>query len=110
MPFPLALLAQPRQRGARQGIERAVACPAAVALQPTDVAMPVKLAALAVWAAARLSRAGRLNDGQPFLLHIEFIQTLLEQLTLAQREPGHLLVHQRIESLGVHGDLLQRSP
>ena len=43
---PLALLAQPRQRRARQGVERAAAGPAAVALQPTDVAMPVKLGAL----------------------------------------------------------------
>jgi hypothetical protein len=71
--------------------------------------MSVKLGALTVWAAAQFSRAGRLNDGQPFLLVIEFIQTLLEQLTLAQREPGHLLVHQRMESLGVHGYLLQGS-
>ena len=71
--------------------------------------MPVKLGALAVWAAARLNRARRLNDGQPFLLLIEFIQTLFEQFTLTQREPGHLLVHQRIESLGVRGYLLQSS-
>ena len=64
---------------------------------------------LALRAAARLSRAGRLNDDQPFLLLIEFIQTLLERFTLAQREPGHLLAYQRIESLGVQGDLLHGS-
>lgn len=64
--------------------------------------MQVKRSALAVRAAVRLGHALRLNHGEPLLLVIEFVKPLFEQRSLAQWEARNLL-HQPLESLGVHG-------
>jgi hypothetical protein len=101
---PFVLLAQSGQGGSRQGVEGALTCLAAVALQPVDLSMQVKSSALTVRAAARLGRVLRLNHREPLLLVIEFIKPFSEQRPLAQREARNLF-YQPIESLGVHGYL-----
>jgi len=73
---PFFFLAQPCQGGSRQGVEGALACPTAVALQPTGLTMQIKVRALASRAAARLACLLGLNDREFFLVCIKRIKPL----------------------------------
>jgi len=88
---PSVLLAQPRQSRCRQGVEGATAYLAAVALQPIDLTVQIQAGALAVWAAARLGHALRLNHSEALRLAVHLIKALSEQRPLAQGQSRYLL-------------------